>query len=74
MPDETGMLRAPAYLRRSLRRLHFALGAVAMLYILFVSVSGCAIVFEQELYRLLLPDPPIGTSAKLRWVWMRSNL
>lgn len=46
--------------RRPVRSLHFWLGAVAMLYVMFVSLSGCAIVFEHELYRILLPDPPIA--------------
>jgi uncharacterized iron-regulated membrane protein len=52
----------PVGLRPSIRRLHFCLGAVAMLYIIFVSASGCAIVFEHELYRFFLPHPPIVAS------------
>jgi uncharacterized iron-regulated membrane protein len=52
--------------RRSVRRLHFWLGAVAMLYIMFVSLSGCAIVFESELYRALSPDPPIAVPGEHR--------
>ena len=31
-----------------------------MLYIVFVSVTGCAIVFEHELYSFFLPDPHIS--------------
>ena len=56
-------LRAIEYssfrLRRLARRLHFWLGAVAMIYIVFISLSGCAIVFEHELYRFFLPDPAV---------------
>jgi uncharacterized iron-regulated membrane protein len=48
----------PIALRRRVRRLHFWLGSVALLYIMFVSMSGCAIIFEHELYHLLSPDPP----------------
>jgi uncharacterized iron-regulated membrane protein len=44
--------------RQRIRRLHFWLGAVALFYIVFISMSGCAVVFEQELYRFLSPDPP----------------
>jgi uncharacterized iron-regulated membrane protein len=47
-------------LRAIVRRLHFWLGAFAMLYIVFVSVTGCAIVFEHELYGFFLPDPRIS--------------
>ncbi|HEY7299380.1 MAG TPA: PepSY-associated TM helix domain-containing protein [Xanthobacteraceae bacterium] len=50
-------------LRRWIRRLHFWLGAVALVYIVFISLSGCAIIFEQELYRFLSPDPPFALTS-----------
>jgi uncharacterized iron-regulated membrane protein len=53
--------------RSSWRRAHFWLGVAATIYIVFVSVTGSSIVFEQELYRFLLPDPALSatTGAKL---------
>ncbi len=45
--------------RLAIRRAHFWLGAGAMIYLIFVSLTGCAIIFEHELYRILSPDPPV---------------
>ena len=55
-----------AGLRSSWRRAHFWLGIIAAFYVLFVSVTGCAIIFEHELYRLLLPDPPLSPATRAR--------
>jgi uncharacterized iron-regulated membrane protein len=44
---------------RSLLRLHLWLGTMAVAYILFVSLSGCIILFQHELYRFF---PPIRSS------------
>jgi uncharacterized iron-regulated membrane protein len=46
-------------IRTLIFRLHFWLGAGAMVYVLFVSLTGCAMMFEQELYGFLSPDPPV---------------
>jgi uncharacterized iron-regulated membrane protein len=48
--------------RSSWRRAHFWLGVTATIYIVFVGVTGSAIVFEQGLYRFLLPDPPLSAT------------
>jgi uncharacterized iron-regulated membrane protein len=53
-------------LRSSSRRAHFWLGTIAALYVVFVSVTGSAIVFENELYRFLLPDPPLSPAPGAR--------
>jgi uncharacterized iron-regulated membrane protein len=50
----------------SWRRAHFWLGVTAMLYVMFVSVTGSAIVFEHELYRFLSPDPPLSPAPGAR--------
>jgi uncharacterized iron-regulated membrane protein len=47
------------WIRKSSFRLHFWLGAMATAYILFVSATGCAIMFEHELYRFFAPDPRV---------------
>ena len=47
------------WIRKTIFRLHLWLGAGATAYILFISVSGCAIVFEHELYRFFSPDPQV---------------
>ena len=52
--------------RSSWRRGHFWLGVAATIYIIFVSVTGTAIVFEHELYRFLLPDPPLSATTGAR--------
>jgi uncharacterized iron-regulated membrane protein len=41
---------------------HFWLGTAVLPYILFVSLSGCIILFEQDLYRFFSPDPEMATS------------
>jgi uncharacterized iron-regulated membrane protein len=53
-------------LRSSWRRAHLWLGMVAALYVVFVGVTGSAIVFENELYRFLLPDPPLSPAPGAR--------
>jgi uncharacterized iron-regulated membrane protein len=53
-------------IRKSTFQLHLWLGAVAMAYILFVSVSGCAIVFERELFRFFSPDPQVTSQGSPR--------
>lgn len=52
--------------RSSWRRAHFWLGVAAMVYIVFVGVTGSAIVFERELYRVLLPNPPLSAAIGAR--------
>jgi uncharacterized iron-regulated membrane protein len=52
--------------RSSWRRTHFWLGIAATIYIVFVGVTGSAIVFEHELYQFLLPDPPLSTTTGAR--------
>jgi uncharacterized iron-regulated membrane protein len=52
--------------RSSWRRAHFWLGVGATIYIIFVGVTGTAIVFEHELYRFLLPDPPLSATTGAR--------
>jgi uncharacterized iron-regulated membrane protein len=42
--------------------LHVCLGAGSALYLLFVCLSGCAVLFEQELYRFFSPDPAVQAS------------
>jgi uncharacterized iron-regulated membrane protein len=53
-------------LRSSWRRAHFWVGVAAALYVVFVSVTGSAIVFEHELYRYLSPDPPLSLATGAR--------
>ena len=48
--------------RRSLFRLHLGVGAAVVVYICFVSLSGCIVLFEHELYRLFSPDPELTSS------------
>jgi uncharacterized iron-regulated membrane protein len=52
--------------RWSWRRAHFWLGMTAAFYVVFVSVTGSAIIFEHELYRFLLPDPPLSPATGAR--------
>ncbi len=52
--------------RSSWRRAHFWLGVAATVYIVFVGVTGSVIVFERELYRFLLPDPPLSATTGAR--------
>lgn len=51
---------------RSLCRLHLWIGTAAIAYILFVSLSGGIVLFEQELYRFLSPDPALASSDRQR--------
>lgn len=48
-----------AHRRKRLARLHVALGVIATVYILFVSLSGCALLFERELYAYFSPHPDV---------------
>jgi uncharacterized iron-regulated membrane protein len=48
--------------RSSWRRAHFWLGVAATVYIVFVSMTGSAIVFERELYQFLLPSPHLSAA------------
>jgi uncharacterized iron-regulated membrane protein len=52
--------------RSSWRRAHFWLGVAATIYIVLVGVTGSSIVFEQELYRFLSPDPPLSAATGAR--------
>jgi uncharacterized iron-regulated membrane protein len=52
--------RRPRSWRRLLSRFHYWLGAVASIYVVFISVSGCAIVFEPQLYVLFSPAPRLA--------------
>ena len=51
----------------SIRRLaafwHMWLGAATVLYILVLCLSGCVVLFERDLYRLLSPDPLMEPAA-----------
>lgn len=49
---------------RSLLRLHGWLGAAAVAYIFFVSLSGCIVLFEHELYGFFSPDPQVASSGQ----------
>jgi uncharacterized iron-regulated membrane protein len=48
--------------RRSLLRLHLGVGAAVVVYICLVSLSGCVVLFEHELYRFFSPDPALTSS------------
>jgi uncharacterized iron-regulated membrane protein len=48
--------------RRSLLRLHLGVGAAVVVYICLVSLSGCIVLFEQELYGVFSPDPALTSS------------
>jgi uncharacterized iron-regulated membrane protein len=48
--------------RRSLLRLHLGVGAAVVVYICLVSLSGCVVLFEHELYRFFSPDPALTAS------------
>jgi uncharacterized iron-regulated membrane protein len=48
--------------RRSLLKLHLWFGAAVAVYICLVSLSGCIVLFEHELYRLFSPDPAFTAS------------
>jgi uncharacterized iron-regulated membrane protein len=52
--------------RQSLFRLHLWLGTAVAAYIFVVSLSGCIVLFEQELYRFFSPDPELGSSGRQR--------
>ena len=41
------------------RSLHMWIGATTVLYLSVVCLSGCVVLFEQDLYRLLSPDPAV---------------
>jgi uncharacterized iron-regulated membrane protein len=48
--------------RRSLLRLHRGVGAAVVVYICLVSLSGCVVLFEHELYGFFSPDPTLTSS------------
>jgi uncharacterized iron-regulated membrane protein len=48
--------------RRSLLRLHLGVGAAVVGYICLMSLSGCVVLFEHELYRFFSPDPALISS------------
>jgi uncharacterized iron-regulated membrane protein len=52
--------------RRSLHRLHLGVGAAVVVYICVVSLSGCIVLFEHELYGFFSPDPPLTPSDRQR--------
>jgi uncharacterized iron-regulated membrane protein len=50
--------------RRWASYLHSWIGITTVLYLLILCVSGCVVLFERDLYRLLSPDPvvePVST-------------
>jgi uncharacterized iron-regulated membrane protein len=49
--------------RRSLLRLHLGVGTAVVLYICLVSLSGCVVLFEHELYCFFSPDPALTSSS-----------
>jgi uncharacterized iron-regulated membrane protein len=53
------------HVRRYLFRLHLGLGAAAVVYICFISLSGCVVLFEHELYRYFSPDPGLTSLDRL---------
>jgi uncharacterized iron-regulated membrane protein len=52
--------------RRALLRLHLWFGAAVVVYICLVSLSGCVVLFEHELYRFFSPDPVLTSSDRQR--------
>jgi uncharacterized iron-regulated membrane protein len=52
--------------RRSLLRLHLGVGAAVVAYICLVSLSGCVVLFEHELYRFFSPDPALTSPDRER--------
>ena len=62
--DRAGLLLRQV--RRSLFRLHLGLGTAAAVYICLVSLSGCVVLFEHELYRYFSPDPELTSSDRLQ--------
>lgn len=55
--------RAPGYCSFSVRRwasfLHTWIGVTTVLYLFVLCLSGCVVLFERDLYRMLSPDPPV---------------
>ena len=51
---------------RSLFRLHLWLGTAIVAYIFVVSLSGCIVLFEHELYRFFSPDPEVASLGRQR--------
>lgn len=49
--------------RGLLYKVHLWLGALSMAYLLLISVSGCAILFGQELHEFLSPTPRLAAGA-----------
>jgi uncharacterized iron-regulated membrane protein len=45
---------------------HIWVGAASVLYILVLCLSGCVVLFERDLYRLLSPDPMMEPTAAPR--------
>ena len=56
--SETAVDWASTICRRAIS-LHMWLGAATTLYIIVLCLSGCAMLFERDLYRLLSPDPAV---------------
>jgi uncharacterized iron-regulated membrane protein len=61
MQDSASWLRRPqsVWLRRVLFQIHLWIGIALGLYVLAISVSGSAIVFRNEIYRVADPGPRI---------------
>jgi uncharacterized iron-regulated membrane protein len=55
--------RGPEHWSSSVRRwascLHTWIGITTVLYLLILCVSGCVVLFERDLYRVLSPDPAV---------------
>jgi uncharacterized iron-regulated membrane protein len=55
--------RAPGHRSFSVRRwasfLHTWIGVTTVLYLFVLCLSGCVVLFERDLYRLLSPDPVV---------------
>lgn len=49
----------PLPVRRWASFLHIWIGASTVLYLSVVCLSGCVVLFERDLYRLLSPDPAV---------------
>jgi uncharacterized iron-regulated membrane protein len=48
------------------RKLHLWLGATAVVYVVFMCLTGCVLLFEDDLYRLFSPDPPFSVTQSPR--------
>lgn len=50
--------------RSFLYKMHMWLGALSMAYLLLISVSGCVILFAQELHEFFSPAPETAAGAE----------